>query len=86
MGPLLNEGHRRLADLGAVPEEADAIVRALQADPDVLGARMCGAGGGDCVPILADAPGYAGRAAQQHGLQLPPLQPEAQGPRVASSP
>ena len=86
LGPLLNEGHRRLADLGAVPEEADAIVRALQADPDVLGARMCGAGGGDSVLILAADPEYAGRAAEQHGLQILPLQPEAEGLRVEPSP
>lgn len=86
LGPLLNAGHALLDELGAVPPEPGAIVRALQADPDVLGARMCGAGGGDSVLILARDPEYAGRAAEHHGLQLLPLSPEVDGLRLESSP
>jgi mevalonate kinase len=79
LGGLLNDGHRLLDELGAVPEEVGAVIRALQADPDVHGARLCGAGGGDCVAILAADPDYAGRAAERHGLELLPLSPEPQG-------
>jgi mevalonate kinase len=79
LGVLLNAGHARLEKLGAVPDDLAAVVRALQGDPDVLGARMSGAGGGDCILILADDPAYAARAAEQHGLQILDLQPESQG-------
>jgi len=82
LGDALNEGHDLLAELGAVPDEPAAIVNALQGDPDVLGARMSGAGGGDCILILADDPTYAAAAARGHGLEVLDLKPEPEGLRI----
>jgi mevalonate kinase len=82
LGAALNEGHGLLCELGAVPDEPAAIVRALQADPDVLGARMSGAGGGDCILILAADPTYAAAAARGHGLEVLDLEPEPEGLRI----
>ncbi len=79
LGARLNEGQALLERLGAAPTEIVAILRALQADPDVLGARLAGAGGGDCILILADDPELAAAAARAHGLTVLPLAPETQG-------
>jgi len=79
LGTALDAGHGLLERLGAVPGEISAIVRALQADPDVLGIRLCGAGGGDCLALLADDVGYASEAARRHGLQVLDVAPEPQG-------
>lgn len=85
LGAALDEGHGLLEELGAVPDEPAAIVRALQADPDVLGARMSGAGGGDCILILAADPTYAAAAARGHGLEVLDLHPDADGLRIEES-
>ncbi len=79
LGAALNAGHAQLESLGVVPDEPAAIVRALQSDPDVLGARMCGAGGGDCLLILAEDPELAAAAARQHGLEVLDIAPDASG-------
>jgi len=79
LGRALNAGHALLEQLGAVPGEPGAVVRALQADPDVLGARLAGAGGGDCILILASDRGYAARCAQAHGLEVLELALEPEG-------
>ncbi|HCP45123.1 MAG TPA: hypothetical protein DIU15_03725 [Deltaproteobacteria bacterium] len=70
LGEAMNSGHALLDELGAVPEEHGAVVRALQADPDVLGARLTGAGGGDCILILAADRRYATQCAEAHGLEV----------------
>jgi len=79
LGRAMNAGHGLLEELGAVPPEPGAVVRALQADPDVLGARLTGAGGGDCVLILAADRTYASKCAQAHGLEVLDLSLEQQG-------
>ena len=79
LGAALNAGHAQLESLGVVPDEPAAIVRALQADPDVLGARMWGAGGGDCLLILAEDPEFAAAAARQHGLEVLDIAPDEAG-------
>jgi mevalonate kinase len=79
LGALLNAGHEAMVALGTVPPAIDATLRALQADPDVLGARLCGAGGGDCVAVLADDANFAARAMRSHGLVVLPVCPEERG-------
>lgn len=54
VGDAMNRGHGLLVELGAVPADLAWKVTSLQATAGVQGARMCGAGGGDCVLMLAD--------------------------------
>ena len=82
LGEALNAGHALLDELGAVPDDLAGILLALQGDPDVAGARLCGAGGGDCVLILARDPEYAARAATAHGLTVLTLRPTDEGLRL----
>lgn len=84
LGTLMNQGQALLERLGAAPVELIAILRALQADPAVLGARLAGAGGGDCILILADDADEAAAAARAHGLEILPLSPEPAGLRSLS--
>ena len=84
LGEGMNVGHELLADLGAVPDELDDRIRALQRDPWVHGARMSGAGGGDCVLILARDIAGASRAARAQGFEVLPLSFEEQGLREES--
>ena len=79
LGAALNEGQRLLDSLGAVPADLAAVVGKLQECPGVLGARLSGAGGGDCVLILADHPGAASAASERVGLEPLALSPEKQG-------
>lgn len=79
LGRALDAGHALLERLGAVPDEAAAIVRALQADPDILGARLCGAGGGDCILVLSADRSHASACVRAHGLDVLDIGPEAQG-------
>jgi mevalonate kinase len=72
VGEALNRGHGQLTELGAVPADLQPAMAALQADPAVAGARMCGAGGGDCVLVLA-ADGGAEAAMERAGLTVLPL-------------
>jgi len=79
LGAALNEGQRLLASLGAVPADLAEVVDRLQECPGVLGARLSGAGGGDCVLILAENPGAAAAASERVGLEALALRPEKQG-------
>lgn len=72
LGALLNEGHGLLDALGAVPGDLRAPMAQLQAHSSVLGARMCGAGGGDCVLVLA-SDGGATQALADVGFSVLPL-------------
>jgi len=81
LGRALNEGQALLQRLGAVPADLADTVARLQACPGVLGARLSGAGGGDCVLILADDVGVAVAASEQVGLEPLTLSPENQGVR-----
>jgi mevalonate kinase len=72
-------GHAAMRKLGVVPAEVDAAIGQLSSDPAVLGARLSGAGGGDCVLLLArDLPGAAA-AVQRAGLQVLDLKVESDG-------
>lgn len=82
LGAALNAGQELLASLGAVPPEDVARLAALQAYAGVFGARMSGAGGGDCVVVLAAERASALAAVQRVGLQPLELRPEAEGLRI----
>ncbi len=79
LGALLRQGQVLLEDLGCVPPELRAILRAMAGDPDILGAKLSGAGGGDCVIVLADDPAGAAATCEHHGLQVLPLSPTEDG-------
>lgn len=81
LGAALNEGQRLLQALGAVPSDLVELLVGLQSADGVLGARLSGAGGGDCVLILADDPVAAAQAAEALGLELLGLSPEKRGLR-----
>ncbi len=63
-GRLMNDSHASLRDDFEVSIAAlDALVAALQSQPDVLGARLTGAGfGGACVALVRDGSGDRVRA------------------------
>ena len=82
LGAALNEGHALLHELGAVPGDLHTRLLALQADPWVHGARMSGAGGGDCVLILARDLAGASAAARAQGFPILPLFFEETGLRA----
>jgi galactokinase len=69
-GALMNASHRSLRDDFEVSVPAlDALVSVLQSDPQVLGARLTGAGfGGACVALVrvGSAPEVAARALAAH--------------------
>ena len=79
LGEALDEGQALLASLGAVPDELGARVREIQGAAGVLGARLSGAGGGDCVLILAGDRAAALEAVRRAGLEPLPLAPEPLG-------
>ena len=79
LGDALNVGQAQLVSLGAVPDRLGQRVRALQGSAGVLGARMSGAGGGDCVLILAGDRPLALEAARRAGLEPLGLAPEPRG-------
>lgn len=82
LGAAMNEGHSLLSELGAVPDDLEGLILALQGDPCVHGARLAGAGGGDCVLILAEDPEGAAQAARAHGFDVLPVRFEEQGLRA----
>ncbi|HET8567631.1 MAG TPA: galactokinase family protein [Candidatus Limnocylindria bacterium] len=60
LGPILREGHASLRDdLGVSTPELDTLVELAWADPDVVAARLTGAGFGGSIVLVA----AAGRAA-----------------------
>ncbi len=82
LGAAMNAGHELLSELGAVPDDIEGLVLALQGDPCVHGARMAGAGGGDCILILAQDPPGASQAARAHGFEVLPIRFEEHGLRA----
>ncbi len=81
LGGWLNLGHGLLADLGAVPEAIHRKVQYLSRCPCILGLRLSGAGGGDCLLALARDLEEAKAAFQAQGFEVLPLQPESEGLR-----
>jgi mevalonate kinase len=79
LGPLLNDGQALLDALGATPLDLADQIAALQADPAVLGARLSGAGGGDCLLILAADVAAAAAAATNQGFEVLDLNVESDG-------
>lgn len=75
----LDEGHRQLRGLGAVPPDIDEACLRLAADPAVRGARLAGAGGGDCVVALAWDRGAGQAALRRAGLEPLPVTPDERG-------
>ena len=73
LGACMNEGHGQLTALGAVPDDLVEPMTTLQGDPAVAGARMCGAGGGDCVLVLAHDRTGAAEALRRVGFEELPL-------------
>lgn len=82
IGEALDEGHALLDVLGAVPEALRGPIAALHSNPWVHGARLSGAGGGDCVLILAVDFARASDAARAEGFEILPLWPEDTGLRA----
>jgi mevalonate kinase len=70
LGHDLSEGQMLLDGLGAVPTELAGLVKRLQQNPAVLGARLSGAGGGDCILVLASDADEAARACAEQGLEV----------------
>jgi len=70
LGAALQEGQALLEELGASPAWAGEAARRLSASSGVLGARLSGAGGGDCVVMLVDDPEAAAAAVADVGLTL----------------
>ncbi len=82
LGRALNDGHDLLRRLGAVPDDLHDRVVSLRRSTDVIGARMTGAGGGDCVLVLAANPLFARVVAEEHGFEVLDLHPEPEGLRL----
>ncbi len=68
VGGCLRRGQALLEELGASPAWATERARALAASPGVLGARLSGAGGGDCLVVLASDAAAAAEAVTAVGL------------------
>ena len=49
LGALASRGHALMQEVGVSNETLDEIVRCLEDDPHVTGAKISGAGLGDCV-------------------------------------
>ena len=81
LGAAMNRGQDLLTELGAVPEDLGAVVRVWQQTPGVHGARMCGAGGGDCVLLLVADEDAARGAVEASGFEVLPLRPTLHGLR-----
>jgi len=82
LGEALNQGQRLLDTLGAVPDGLREPIARLQRATGVLGARMSGAGGGDCVVVLADDRAAATEGIRQAGLEPLDLELELEGLRL----
>ena len=70
VGAALTAGQRMLEELGASPTWAGEAVTRLASADGVLGARLSGAGGGDCVVLLAEDPGAVAAAVAKTPLTL----------------
>ena len=79
LGRDLTAGQSLLATLGAVPADLATRIDRLQQHPSVLGARLSGAGGGDCVLVLATAAAEAAAACEREGFDVLPLSVEQRG-------
>ncbi len=79
LGAAMGEGQRLLETLGAVPAELAELVERLRNCAGVLGVRLSGAGGGDCVLILAEQPEQAASAATELGLDVLDVRVEPRG-------
>lgn len=79
LGDALCCGQALLCEIAAVPDDLVAAVRAVQRSPGVLGARLSGAGGGDCAVVLASERQQAEAALEAAGLQNLELHPERRG-------
>ncbi len=85
VGAALNEGQGLLEELGASPDWASETTRAIAASPGVLGARLAGAGGGDCIVSLVDDREAAVAAIEAAGLTPLDLEVDPIGLRVEGS-
>jgi mevalonate kinase len=79
LGQALSEGHALLGTLGAVPQDLADRIQTLQDSSDVFGARLSGAGGGDCILVLASDREGAIRTCEKQGFEVLPLAPESRG-------
>lgn len=81
IGAAMNEGHALLRALGGVPDDLHDKVLALQKHDWIHGARMSGAGGGDCVLVLPVDVKRASEAIRAQGWDVLPLTFEETGLR-----
>ena len=79
VGEAMNEGQRLIVELGACPSPIGEVVRTLAGSDGVLGARLSGAGGGDCIVLLADDRDAAAAAVEARGLTLLDLEVDLRG-------
>lgn len=70
LGPLLDENHALLQDIGVSTPALDAAVGLARAH-GAGGAKLCGAGGGGVVLALSPGPGLAAAAAAQGWAAFP---------------
>ena len=79
LGQALSEGQGLLDTLGAVPNDLAERITTLQESPSILGARLSGAGGGDCILVLASDRDGAITTCEKQGFEVLPLAPELRG-------
>ncbi len=83
LGKYMNFNQEYLRDLGVSTEKLEALLAAAKAG-GVFGAKLSGAGGGDCVIVLASAPQRATKVLEQAGGEVVHVMPNAEGVRVES--
>jgi mevalonate kinase len=79
LGQALSEGQGILDTLGAVPTDLADLIKVLQQSSAIFGARLSGAGGGDCILVLASDRDGAIHTCEKQGLEVLPLAPELRG-------
>lgn len=82
LGDALRDGDALMRELGTVPRALEDKLATVHGRKGILGARLSGAGGGDCIVVLSVDADLVARCAVEFGWTALPLRVSDEGLRV----